>query len=348
MALGNNNPITQHTTGTLGGTIVFKNVNGKTIMTKKPAPSSKPPSTKQIRCRCIFKVAHLMAVQLLTDPEQLERYTTLAKSRKSPNALTAARRDALRLIYANPSEYEELIAQAVESYTPPPPKTVAGSAAPSGLLISPANSFESLLASAGNIATAAGNSQQLTQQLSDMTNMLNHCLQELQKTMAKANEMLKAINVLNASANETNHNTSSDETTSSNVTSTGTTDTTKQTHTNATTFVRTIDDQTFVPAVPKHDHHMVDETPTTDITTPSEIIASSVPSPFTETQTTGHANNRRQQSLIKSSTGDVLANDFQRYYFPFPGIKQHISTSMLDKIAIIIQGNAPRVHYNPR
>ena len=300
MALGNNNPLIQKVTGTLGETIVFKDYGGKTVISKKPRPSSKPPSPEQLRVRRIFKVAQKMAQQLLTDPEELERYKSIAKSRNSPNALTAARRDALRTIFANPSDFEELIAEATIGEAPGLP--VTESPATSVHANPPANTFDALLAAGGNMSASAGNASHLTQQLADVTNALNHCLQELQKTMAKATEMLQAINVVNASANGR---------------TSGTTD-------------------------------AADETSTPHITTPSEIITSSIPSPFTETQTTAPVNDRRQQSPIKSSTRDILSNGFQRYYFPFPGIQQHLSIGMLDKIAIIIQGNAPRVHYNPR
>ncbi|MEJ1241183.1 hypothetical protein WBG78_23750 [Chryseolinea sp. T2] len=375
MALGNNNPLIQKVTGMLGDTVVFKDYDGKIVISKKPEPSSKPPSAKQLRSRRIFKVANMLAQQRLNNPEELERYKAIAKSRKSPNALTAARRDALRTIYANPSDFEELIAEATIGEAPGLP--VTESSAASVHANAPANIFEALLAAGSNANASAGNVNPMTQQLADMTNALNHCLQELQKTMTKASEMLQAINGLNASSEHT-FNTTVEQTATNNVAFIpGTTDTTKSNDTDTTVFVRTIDDPTFAstavetqciaslqhtspqyaspqrhaspPAdMPKHDHPNVDETPTSDITTPSEVIASSIPSPFTNTQTTAHVNDRRQLSIIKSSTGDVLANDFHRYYFPFPGVKQHISTDMLDKIAIIIQGNAPRVHYKPR
>ncbi|MGC3948438.1 MAG: hypothetical protein QM762_28700 [Chryseolinea sp.] len=366
MALGNNNPLLQKATGMLGDTLVFKDYDGKVVISKKPKPSSKPPSPKQLRARLIFKVAHIIAQQRLTDPEELERYKSIAKSRKSPNALTAARRDALRTIYADPSDFEELIAGFAERDTQP----IAANVTQKNLPITsnaPANTFDALLASGASINSSAPNANQLIQQLADVTNALHNCLQELQKSMPKATELLQTINVLTASANERTSNAMVEQTTINNVAFIpGTMVTTKSIDTDTTVFVSTIDDATFANAletpcitslqchtspsmdIPKHDHHDVDETPASDITTSSGIVASSILSNITVTESTAHINDRRQNTVTKSSGDEVMTTDFQRYYFPFPGIQQHLPEGMLDKIALIIQGNAPRVHYNPR
>ena len=205
MALGNNNPLTSKVTGMLGQSMVFKQYDGKTVITAKPAPSSKPPSSGQIRCRCTFKVASVMARQLLTDPAELERFKAIARTRKS-NALTQARRAILKLIYANPSDFEEIIAEEIANYTPPVPSPKAGKKTTAHAAGQP-DTFETLLASAGNITPPAGNTNQITQQLSEMTHALNNCLQEIQKTMAKATEMLNAITALNSTANAATSNT---------------------------------------------------------------------------------------------------------------------------------------------
>ncbi|MEJ1242360.1 hypothetical protein WBG78_29695 [Chryseolinea sp. T2] len=321
MALGNNNPLTQKATGMLGETLVFKNYNGKTVITKKPAPSSKPPSPKQMRCRCIFKVASLMAAQLLSDPVQLERYIALAKSRQSSNALTAARGDALRTIYANPSDYEEAIAQALKDYRPSLPKINSEGAAPVKSLTSPATIIETPPASAGTIDTPVFDSNQLKQQLSDMTKALNHCLHELQTTMAKATDLLQAINALNTSAMENRENTKSEE--------------------------GTINDSTFTseinPAFEQAAFNTVTFTSEMTMHAPesNNTNSSAASSPLFETGTTANVTDQRPGAPETSSTTGVRVNDFQRYYFPFPGMQQHLSAGMLDKIAIMIQRNAP-------
>lgn len=259
----------------------------------------------------------MMTKQLLSDPEQLERYISLAKSRKSSNALTAARGDVLRTIYANPSDFEEVIAQTLKDYRPSLPETKSEGAAPAGLLTSPVNIIETPLASACTIDTSAFNSNQPKQHLSDITKAINTCLQELQKTMAKANDLLQAINALNSSAMNSEKTTSEEGTF------------------NDSTFTSEIN-----PPCEQASFKTVTFTSETtmDASEYNTNSSAAVSSPHFETGTI--ANDQPQGAKDSSSPTGIHVNDFQRYYFPFPGMQQHLAAGTLDKIAIMLQRNA--------
>ncbi|UOQ71422.1 hypothetical protein [Hymenobacter cellulosilyticus] len=74
MARVNNNIITQGLSGTLGGTLVFRQVGGKTIVATAPRESEKAPSVKQLAQQERFQMAALYAKTQLQNPSSKAEY----------------------------------------------------------------------------------------------------------------------------------------------------------------------------------------------------------------------------------------------------------------------------------
>lgn len=79
--------------GALGDLIVIYERNGQIIMAKKPSPSTKEPSVKQLEARYKMKVAALYAKEILKDPELRAYYAAKAIGLKQ-NAYNMAVKDA--------------------------------------------------------------------------------------------------------------------------------------------------------------------------------------------------------------------------------------------------------------
>jgi len=82
--------------GTVGGTLVFRRLNGETVVAAAPVPSSKQPSEGQVLQRERFRLASLYAKRALNDPELQIDYELLAKAKKLPSARAAAIADYFR------------------------------------------------------------------------------------------------------------------------------------------------------------------------------------------------------------------------------------------------------------
>jgi hypothetical protein len=64
--------------GTIGGTLVFRRVNGETVVSATPEMGSKNPSDKQIAQRERFRLASFYAQRVASDPVLLEEYVVAA------------------------------------------------------------------------------------------------------------------------------------------------------------------------------------------------------------------------------------------------------------------------------
>jgi hypothetical protein len=82
--------------GTVGGTLVFRRLNGETVVAAAPVPSSKQPSEGQVMQRERFRLASLYAKRVLNDPELQVDYELLAKAKKLPSSRAAAIADYFR------------------------------------------------------------------------------------------------------------------------------------------------------------------------------------------------------------------------------------------------------------
>jgi hypothetical protein len=89
MALVNKNLITQGLSGSLGRTLVFRRVNGKTIVATTPTPS-KNVSSAQLNQREKFQQAVLYAKSQLANPANKAEYESSAKPNKSISAYNIA------------------------------------------------------------------------------------------------------------------------------------------------------------------------------------------------------------------------------------------------------------------
>lgn len=79
--------------GTVGGTLVFRKMNGETIVSASPERSSKEPSDKQKAQRERFRLASLYAQRVKTDPEILEEYLLIAVKKGYSNVRSLIIRD---------------------------------------------------------------------------------------------------------------------------------------------------------------------------------------------------------------------------------------------------------------
>jgi hypothetical protein len=83
--------------GTVGGTLVFRKLNGETVVSAAPEPSSKEPSEKQKEQRQRFRLASLYADRVKADPLLLEEYVIAAKKRGSNNVRNLILADFFKL-----------------------------------------------------------------------------------------------------------------------------------------------------------------------------------------------------------------------------------------------------------
>lgn len=90
MAVVRNNLITQGLSGTLGRTLVFRRVGGKTVVSTVPSPSSKAPSVAQQNQRHKFQQAILYAKSQMNDPAIKADYESMVKDDGSSSAYNIA------------------------------------------------------------------------------------------------------------------------------------------------------------------------------------------------------------------------------------------------------------------
>jgi hypothetical protein len=90
--------------GTVGGTMVFRRVNGETIVSAMPEIGSKEPSEKQKNQREQFRLASLYAKRVASFPDLLEEYAIAAKSKGFQNVRS--------LIIADYFRYPEILSLA--------------------------------------------------------------------------------------------------------------------------------------------------------------------------------------------------------------------------------------------
>jgi len=94
MATVGTNPIVDGLSGMLGG-LVFKNLRGKTFVSKSPQPPQRQ-SAQQKANRSKFHDASEWAKKILLDADKKAYYQKKAKKLKLPNAYTAAITDYMR------------------------------------------------------------------------------------------------------------------------------------------------------------------------------------------------------------------------------------------------------------
>jgi hypothetical protein len=97
MAKVTGNILTSGLRGKIGQLLVFRRVNGKTIVSHAPRKPDKSKETAaQRKSRSTFKEASRWAKIVLLDPDQKTYYQQRAKTLKLPNAYTAAIKDYMR------------------------------------------------------------------------------------------------------------------------------------------------------------------------------------------------------------------------------------------------------------
>ncbi|MCB2408782.1 hypothetical protein [Hymenobacter lucidus] len=91
MARVNNNIITQGLSGTLGGTLVFRQAGGKTIVSTAPRETEREPSAKQLAHQQRFQEAALYAkAQIATPTGKAEYEAARDESNNSAYAIAVA------------------------------------------------------------------------------------------------------------------------------------------------------------------------------------------------------------------------------------------------------------------
>lgn len=83
--------------GAVGGTLMFRKMNGETVVSAFPEKSSKEPSEKQLAQRGRFRLASLYAQRIKTDPVLLEEYVVAAAKKGYPSARSLMIADYFRL-----------------------------------------------------------------------------------------------------------------------------------------------------------------------------------------------------------------------------------------------------------
>lgn len=83
--------------GTVGGTLVFRRLNGETVVSAAPEMSSKEPSEKQKEQRERFRLASLYAQRVTVDPVLLEEYRAAAGRRGFSNVRSLIIADYFRI-----------------------------------------------------------------------------------------------------------------------------------------------------------------------------------------------------------------------------------------------------------
>jgi hypothetical protein len=95
MAISKNNALTHGASGMIGGVIVLKNYNGKTVIANRPKkPTKQSPLQKENRTK--FRRATAFAKQMMADPVKKAEYWEKAKELNLPNAYTAAITEFMR------------------------------------------------------------------------------------------------------------------------------------------------------------------------------------------------------------------------------------------------------------
>jgi hypothetical protein len=96
MAVVQNNPIVEGLSGQFGS-LVFRQVRGKTLMAPMPKVNKKKKQSEAQRAtRSKFRLATQFARKAMNNPEQKQYYVVKAKKLKLPNAYTAAITDYMR------------------------------------------------------------------------------------------------------------------------------------------------------------------------------------------------------------------------------------------------------------
>ncbi|MCC3156831.1 hypothetical protein LJ737_06265 [Hymenobacter sp. 15J16-1T3B] len=95
MARVSNNIITQGLSGTIGGTLVFRQVGGQTIVSTAPKESDKAPTSRQLAHQKRFQMAALYAKAQLADPASKAEYEA-ARGENSGNAYAIAVADFMQ------------------------------------------------------------------------------------------------------------------------------------------------------------------------------------------------------------------------------------------------------------
>jgi hypothetical protein len=95
MAVVKLNQFAEALSGAIGG-LVFKQLNGKTILCGKSMPNKKKETEKQRETRSKFKRASAHAKGAMLNPKIKDYYTGKAKELNLPNAYTAAIKDFMR------------------------------------------------------------------------------------------------------------------------------------------------------------------------------------------------------------------------------------------------------------
>jgi hypothetical protein len=83
--------------GTVGGTLVFRKINGATVVSAVPETGLKDPSEKQKVQRERFRLASLYAQRVMADPALLEEYLITARQKGFPNVRSFIIADYFRL-----------------------------------------------------------------------------------------------------------------------------------------------------------------------------------------------------------------------------------------------------------
>jgi hypothetical protein len=97
MAKSRNNPLTEGLSGKLGKTLVFRFVNGETVLAVAPGPRKNKGTEQQQAHRNRFRMTSAYASGQLGDPDAKSLYQQVAKSKNYKSARTLALAD-----YFNP------------------------------------------------------------------------------------------------------------------------------------------------------------------------------------------------------------------------------------------------------
>ena len=95
MAISRNNALTKGLSGMIGGTVVFRQCNGKTIIANRPRKARRV-TEKQVLHREKFKEAAYFAKAMMQVPEMKAYYVKRAKKMKVSSAYVAALTEQLR------------------------------------------------------------------------------------------------------------------------------------------------------------------------------------------------------------------------------------------------------------
>jgi len=89
MAIVRNNLVTKGLSGSLGKTLVFRNVNGQTVVSTSPT-STAEPTEAQVAQRARFQQAVVYAKGQMSDPDTAQGYKEAAQRKGVPNAYNVA------------------------------------------------------------------------------------------------------------------------------------------------------------------------------------------------------------------------------------------------------------------